>query len=267
MEQIPYIVPMQRSRTTVEGTKPQCQPIDLRCSLRGPLLRREKNKLIERRGRERERRNGGGKERRGKGRMEGRRGSAEREKKRLDKENVGPEERALLEEESAKERNERGTKERTDQRAAWWEMQSRMRPLCAQRKGRFLPRSRSCVTFARLIATSITTARWFTSDRRNERRRDFGWITANPVIKRSLFLFSRFGPLKTIARRFVHQNTIRLLFSWTYLPRNIPLIRTLSDTSKPSFNYQYTDIPNILFFNLMFIFRNVTHNVSHNMKL
>lgn len=30
-----------------EGTKPQCQPIDLRCSLRGPLLRREKNKLIE----------------------------------------------------------------------------------------------------------------------------------------------------------------------------------------------------------------------------
>lgn len=113
-EQVSYIVPMQRSRTTVEETKPQCQPIDLRCSLRGPLLRREKNKLIERRGGERERRNGGGKERRGEGRMEGRRGSAEREKKRIEKENISPEERALLEE----ERNERGTKERADQRAA-----------------------------------------------------------------------------------------------------------------------------------------------------
>lgn len=33
-------------RTAGVGTKPQCQPIDLRCSLRGPLLRREKNKLI-----------------------------------------------------------------------------------------------------------------------------------------------------------------------------------------------------------------------------
>ena len=37
----------EKRRTTGEGTKPQCQPIDLRCSLRGPLLRREKNKLIE----------------------------------------------------------------------------------------------------------------------------------------------------------------------------------------------------------------------------
>lgn len=37
--------------------------------------------------------------------------------------------------------------------------------------------------------------------------------------------------------------------------------------SKLSFNYRYTDIPNILFFNLMFIFHNVIHNVSHNMKL
>lgn len=36
-----------KRRTTGGGTKPQCQPIDLRCSLRGPLLRREKNKLIE----------------------------------------------------------------------------------------------------------------------------------------------------------------------------------------------------------------------------
>lgn len=180
IERVPDIVPMQRSRTTVEGTKPQCQPIDLRCSLRGPLLRREKNKLIERRSGKRERRNEGGKERRGEGRLEGRRGSAGRGKKRIEKENIGSVERGtLLEEESAKERNERGTKERADQRAAWWEMQSRMRPFCAQRKGRFLPRSRSCVTFARLIATSITTARWFTSDRRNERR-DFGWITANP---------------------------------------------------------------------------------------
>lgn len=34
-------------RTAAAGTKPQCQPIDLRCLLRGPLLRREKNKLIE----------------------------------------------------------------------------------------------------------------------------------------------------------------------------------------------------------------------------
>lgn len=190
MERIPYIVPMQRSRTTVEGTKPQCQPIDLRCSLRGPLLRREKNKLIERRGGERERGNEGGKERRGEGRMEGRRGSAGWEKKRLEKENISSVERALLEEESAKEKNERDTKERADQRAAWWEMQSRMRPLCAQRKGRLLPRSRSCVTFARLIATSITTTRWFTSDRRNERRQDFGWITANSRNKALSFFLS-----------------------------------------------------------------------------
>lgn len=43
-------------RTAGVGTKPQCQPIDLHCSLRGPLLRREKNKLIGRGGREAEER-------------------------------------------------------------------------------------------------------------------------------------------------------------------------------------------------------------------
>lgn len=69
IKQASHVVSMQRSRTTVEGTKPQCQPIDLRCSLRGPLLRREKNKLIERDGGENGRReNGGGKERKRGGR-------------------------------------------------------------------------------------------------------------------------------------------------------------------------------------------------------
>lgn len=61
-------------RTAGVGTKPQCQPIDLRCSLRGPLLRREKNKLIGR----------GEEEKQKKGEVKGKR-ETERERKEKEK--------------------------------------------------------------------------------------------------------------------------------------------------------------------------------------
>ena len=216
MEQIPYIVPMQRSRTTVEGTKPQCQPIDLRCSLRGPLLRREKNKLIERRGRGAEEEKWRWK-RTKRWRKDGREtgGSAEREKKRIEKKK-GLEERALLKEENAKERNERGTKERADQRAAWWEMQSRMRLLCAQRKGRFLTEitlvrhvrstNRNFYYYCSLIyfRTPEQAAVGFRLNYREPRNKALP-LSFSLSLSLSLFLFlSRFRPLKTIAGRFTY---------------------------------------------------------------
>jgi len=104
---VPHVFPTQRSRTTVEGTKPQCQPIDLRCSLRGPLLRREKNKLIER-GSEGERENGTEKE--DERRTGERRGPAEGRGDGASARRAG--------ESAREEREERARKKRADQRAA-----------------------------------------------------------------------------------------------------------------------------------------------------
>lgn len=118
MERIPYIVSMQRSRTTVEGTKPQCQPIDLRCSLRGPLLRREKNKLIERRSGE-EGGRGETKVEKSEGVKEGWKGDGEA----LGEKRKGSRRTSALQKEhsSRKRARKRGTKgareERADQRA------------------------------------------------------------------------------------------------------------------------------------------------------
>lgn len=110
IKQVSHVVSMQRSRTTVEGTKPQCQPIDLRCSLRGPLLRREKNKLIERGSEE----NGRRERKRNEGKKET---PSERERGKdpeggSKRKNVELEERALLEEE-----NERGRGRKEDQKS------------------------------------------------------------------------------------------------------------------------------------------------------
>lgn len=108
---------MQRSRTTVEGTKPQCQPIDLRCSLRGPLLRREKNKLIERGSEENGRRErGGGKERKRGGRRKEMPSEKKERSERVSEreEECRLEERAPLEEENVK--GERGGCARRNER-------------------------------------------------------------------------------------------------------------------------------------------------------
>lgn len=110
-KRVPHIVPTQRSRTTVERTKPQCQPIDLRCSLRGPLLRREKNKLIERGGGESGRRERRWKREEVVGRRDGRkrRRSGEREKERT--ENVGSK-KEHFSRKRRRQRNERKKNER-----------------------------------------------------------------------------------------------------------------------------------------------------------